>query len=198
MARQYNKSSIYWDNRHKEAELRAASLISIPPIVKQNTVAPDLKLEFFGENIMGASAGSGAITNTRNKAVNSDYFNGGGPNQFENLSTFPLPYETSNGFISISKAIQLIMRAYCGFPVFRNAIEVLVEFSNTPIHLTGGTAKSRKFTKALLDRIGISKLSEQFFREYFLNGQFFAFRFEGRIADSAKEIMGAEEPKKKE
>jgi len=192
MPRSYNKTSTWWETRKKEAELRASA---ITPTKFQPISAPDLKYEFAGENLVAACAGSGSVTNTRNKFTNSGYFNGGGINGFENLSNYPLPYEISNGRISMGNTIQLVMRAYSGFPVFRNAIEVLVEFTNTPMHLKGGNAKSREFIQAWFQKVGMQKLSEQFFREYYRSGNVFLYRFDGRMRDAdfkqMQQVFGA-------
>lgn len=192
MKRPYNKVSPYWNEIKRKPE-QVTSQIPVSGGISHEM--PQIKYEFAGENIYAAAAGSGAVTNTRGKGTNSIYFNGSGLNSFENINAFPLPYEISNGRITMGKTIQLIMRAYAGFPVFRNAIEVLVEFTNTPIHLKGGNAKSRAFTRAFFDKIAVERFSEQWFREWFRSGNVFCYRFDGRLRDAdfqrMKEVMAA-------
>lgn len=191
MSRSYNKTSIYWENRKRDSELK----ISTPIAGSSSAPAqvPDISYESFGENIMASCAG-GATNNIRQKMTNG--FGVNGLDGFENLSTYPMPYEIGpGGRLNISRGIQLVMKAYTGFAVFRNAVEVLVEFSNTPMHLKGGNAKSRAFIQAWFNRVQMDKTKEQFFREYYRSGNVFLYRFDGKIKDSdftrMKEVMGS-------
>ncbi len=190
--RAYNKKdNDYWNNIVK----KPAQVPAIEKPIVASRKQPVLQFDTYGENIMASFAQTGN-EGTRYKGTNSEYSNGLGG--YENLNQFPMPYEVSNGRLSINTAIRLIMRAYSGFAVFRNAIEVLVEFSNTKLHIKGGNAQSREFVAAFLEKIQIDRLKEAFFREYYRSGNVLMVRFDGKMRqddlDAAREVLGAKNP----
>ncbi len=100
-----------------------------------------------------------------------------------NLQYLPLPYIEKNGRISVRDSIQLCQRVYANIAIFRNTIDIMTEFSCADIYLTGGNAASRTFITNWLKKIGIEKLQEQFFREYFRSGNVFLLKFDGAFTD---------------
>lgn len=189
MARQYNKKSPYWEMRKNQAVTKTEASANSP-----KSTIPDIEYETYGENFMvSASCGGGdSSTVYRGKVTNNSITD---TNRFQNLKSGILPYEVAGSRMSVSEAIDLTQRAWANFAVFRNAIEVLVEFSNSPLHIKGGNAKSREFIKQWIKKIDIRQLIEEFFREYYRSGNVFLLRFDGKLRDEdfekMKEAMGA-------
>ena len=185
MPRKYNKRSEYWNDIKTKKDVLASAPKRVEP--------PEIHYESFGSNLMATAACGGAETEspTRGRIANNSIDDS---TRFQNLRTALLPYEISNGKMSINSAIDLTQRAYANVAVFRNAVEVMVEFSTANLHLKGGNEKSREFVKSWMEKIGISKLKEEFFREYYRSGNVFMYRFDGKIKNDVfermKEIMG--------
>ena len=176
MARKYTKKSDWWTNRN-------ATVAAVEQKPVERIPMPDLQYE------TAASLG-GESTEYRGMGKNSTV----DTNRFQNLRNMALPFEISNGRYCINQAIELTQKAYSNVSIFRNAVEVLTEFSNAKIHLKGGNAKSREFVKEWFKRINIDELKEQYFREYYLSGNVFLYEFNGKLRDKdikkIKESMG--------
>lgn len=99
-----------------------------------------------------------------------------------NYSTTGYGNKTSN--IDVRDAVVLCQKAYYNFSVFRNAIDMMAEFSCSDIYLTGGSKKSRDFFSALFDKVNVWNLQDRFFREYYRSGNVFVYRFDSRIKKS--------------
>jgi hypothetical protein len=54
-----------------------------------------------------------------------------------------------------------------GVAIFRNAVDIMSEFSNAEINLEGGSAKARDFFSKWMRYIKIWKVKDQYFREYY-------------------------------
>lgn len=179
--RQYTKKSPYWEMKKnpQQAENEAVARQFV-----QKATIPNIEYETYGENLMafGSREGGSAIRNRGQNGL-SDY------GKYENIKEGLLPYEVSNGKISVNQAIELTQRAYANVATFRNAIEVMVEFSNSDIHLKGGNASSRAFVKSLLEKINIYQLKDEFFREYYRSGNVFMYRFDGKFRSDDYEKM---------
>lgn len=111
--------------------------------------------------------------------------------RFPNLLRTPSPFKTSesNAFLDTREAISLCVQAYWTFPLLRNMVEIMGELANSNIILNGGSATSRSFVEAWFDKIGLWKLKEQFFREWFRSGNFFAYRSDATLDDSSMSKM---------
>jgi len=175
MARKYTKKSDWWTNRSGIADAAQKPVERIP--------MPNLEYET-------AASLAGEATEYRGMGKNATI----DTSRFQNLATMALPFEITNGRYSINQAIELTQKAYANVSIFRNAVEVLTEFSNAKIHLKGGNAKSREFVSEWLKKINIDELKEQYFREYYLSGNVFLYEFNGKLRDKdvkkIKETMG--------
>lgn len=112
-------------------------------------------------------------------------------NRFENIDKGMVPFnysttgygnKTSN--IDVRDAVMLCQKAYYNFAVFRNAIDMMAEFSCSDIYLTGGSKKSRDFFTALFNKVNIWNLQDKFFREYYRSGNVFLYRHDAKIKKS--------------
>lgn len=117
--------------------------------------------------------------------------------QYKNISDAPIPFKSRsrNGggsTISISEAIELVQRAYFNFPVLKNVIDVMTEFSVGKIHFRGGTAKSREFFEAYIKKLKMWQFEDQFFREYYRGGNVFIYKMVANLQpDDVRKITNA-------
>jgi hypothetical protein len=92
----------------------------------------------------------------------------------------PFIYSASRGKytsnVSIRDAIILCQKAYYNFSVFRNTIDLMTEFSCSPIYFTGGNAQSKKFFEAWANRVNLWRLQDDFYREYYRSGNVFLYK----------------------
>ena len=90
--------------------------------------------------------------------------------------------KTSN--IDVRDAVILCQKAYYNFSVFRNAIDMMAEFSCSDIYLTGGSKKSKEFFSTLFNKVNMWSLQDRFFREYYRSGNVFVYRYDSKIKKS--------------
>lgn len=179
MPRKYTKKSEYWINRAQQPQNEAAA--HIPERINMPTLEYETSASLCGD---------APVAQTRGLASNTTV----DVNRFQNIRNGLLPFENNSGRYSINLAIDLVQRTYANVAIFRNAVEVLTEFSNSNIYLKGGNAKSREFINAWMERIKINDLKEQSFREFYLSGNVFWYRFDGKLRNDdirkIKETMG--------
>ena len=104
-------------------------------------------------------------------------------NRFTNIDTGIIPFRYSNyvknlSTLDVRDAIILCQKAYYNVAIFRNTIDLMTEFSDSPIYLTGGSQKSREFFEAYFKKINLASFQDQFFREYYRSGNVFTYRFD--------------------
>src|SRR6478736_4394978 len=87
--------------------------------------------------------------------------------KFSQIRQLELPYKSKNGCLDIQDAINLTKKAYTHVSAFKNAIDLMSEFSNTDLYVRGGNKASRDFISAWLKRIGAWRLKKHYFLEYF-------------------------------
>ena len=103
--------------------------------------------------------------------------------KFGNIDKGLVPFRVTDnkGGLSVRDSVILCQKAYYNFSVFRNAIDLMTEFSVAPIYFQGGSKKSIKFFEALLKKINIWDLQDQFFREFFRSGNVFLYRLDASL-----------------
>jgi len=98
--------------------------------------------------------------------------------------------------ISVRDTIILCQKAYYNFSIFRNTIDLMTEFSCSPIYFSGGNDQSRKFFEIWAQRVNLWKLQDMFFREFFRSGNVFLYKIHAEFTKQdmrvISEIMGAE------
>jgi hypothetical protein len=98
--------------------------------------------------------------------------------------------------ISVRDTIVLCQKAYYNFSIFRNTIDLMTEFSCSPIYFSGGNEQSRKFFEVWAQRVNLWKLQDMFFREFFRSGNVFLYKIHAEFTKQdmrvISEIMGAE------
>jgi hypothetical protein len=108
-------------------------------------------------------------------------------NRFTNIDTGLIPFRYSTyirnlSTLDVRDAIILCQKAYYNVAVFRNTIDLMTEFSSSPIYLTGGSQKSREFFEAYFKKINLTSFQDQFFREYYRSGNVFVYRFDTSLS----------------
>lgn len=103
-------------------------------------------------------------------------------NKFTNIDSGLLPYETSSQGVNVRDTIELCQKAYANVPIFRNAIDIMSELSNSDVYLEGGNSKSKDFINKWFDKIKIWNLKDQYFREYYRSGNIFLYRVDGKFS----------------
>ena len=175
--RKYTKRSDYWkkfnSNEHP----------SRPP---QEEFEPEL----LGEPFYTSDASYSAVSEARRQVQSTSNFTGTRTNRvsqknpidrFRSIAIGMLPYEYASDGVTARDAIELCQKAYANVAVFRNAIDIMSEFTNTDIYLEGGTKKSREFFEEWFKRVNIIGLKDQYFREYYRSGNVFLYRIDGKF-----------------
>lgn len=104
-------------------------------------------------------------------------------NRFTNIDTGLIPFRYSTyvknlSTLDVRDAIILCQKAYYNVAIFRNTIDLMTEFSSSPIYLSGGSQKAREFFEAYFKKINLASFQDQFFREYYRSGNVFTYRFD--------------------
>jgi len=174
--RKYTKKSDYWDKFNKTKPATASV---------DSQTEPDLLGEPFyvsSASEMEVSKAGYTRTPARDKvsrinraAISST------TDKYSSIRNGMLPYQFSLDGVNIRMAIELCQKAYANVAVFRNAVDIMAEFSNTEIFLEGGTQRSRSFFENWFKRINLNNLKDQYFREYYRSGNIFLYRIDGKF-----------------
>ena len=154
--------------------------------VKRTTKKKEEEIAASAMPLMSETQAATATRTRSNKSARIDQLH-----RFENIDKGIVPFnysttgygnKTSN--IDVRDAVILCQKAYYNFSIFRNAIDMMAEFSCSDIYLTGGSKKSKDFFSALFDKVNVWSLQDKFFREYYRSGNVFVYRFDSKIKKS--------------
>jgi len=184
--RKYTKSSEYW---------KKFNISDHPSDASDNSDEPTPEL--LGEPFYTSEASYNGVSEARRQGASTSGFSGSRTNRaayttlhnrYSSISSGLLPYEYSSEGITCRDAIELCQKAYCNVAVFRNAIDIMSEFTNTDVYLEGGSKKSREFFYEWFKRVNLTSLKDQYFREYYRSGNVFLYRIDGKfqVDDYAK------------
>ena len=186
--RKYTKRSDYWNKFDKERR-------TYVPIGEDGKIEPDL----LGEPFYTSDASFKEISEARRQATSTSGFSGSRQNRsalvnlrnrYSSIAIGLLPYEYASDGVNLRDAIELCQKAYANVAVFRNAIDIMSEFTNTDVYLEGGSRKSREFFEEWFKRINLTNIKDQYFREYYRSGNVFLYRMDGRFkADDYAKII---------
>jgi len=186
MPRSYNKKSDYWEKRKESGNVgmgAGTSTVTSFNSATEQANAQTINFETIGVpfHVGEASCYSGTTSNRSGWTVSPQ---SGITNQqnFANLRSGFLPYANNNGNITVSDAIYLCQLAYANVSVFKNTIDVMTEFSNSKLHLRGGSAASRRFFEKWFQKVGLYQFKEEFFREYYRSGNVFIYKVNGQFS----------------
>ena len=175
--RKYIKRSDYWNKFKKD----------------DRPIEDIMKFQVSAEEVTPATAGEPIYTETSLGSRRSQYSDTTGARRntitsssknykYTNIKNGLLPYEYSKDGTNIREAIELCQKAYANVAIFRNAVDIMAEFSNSNIYLEGENDKSKKFIEKWFEKIGLWKLKDQFFREYYRSGNIFLYRLDGKFS----------------
>lgn len=178
MPRKYVKKSDYWNN-FNTANGVGESQSPLP--LNNEEVKPSSAGEAYyaeascSRNVNQPGCEDG--TRTRRNYISTNQKQ----NKYKNIEDCPLSYSNEKNYISPRSSILLCQKAYANIAIFRNAIDVMSEFSNSDIYLEGGSEKARNFIEKWMDRIEIWKLKDQYFREYYRSGNVFMYKLNAKF-----------------
>jgi len=172
--RKYTKRSDYWDKFTHPSQ----------------TIGEEPSPELLGEPFYTSDASYSSTSEARRQGASTSAFSGSRTNRsayvtqkerFSSIRRGLLPYEYGSDGVTCRDAIELCQKAYCNVAVFRNAIDIMSEFTNTDIYLEGGSKKSREFFYEWFKKVNIIGLKDQYFREYYRSGNIFLYRIDGKF-----------------
>jgi hypothetical protein len=189
--RKYTKKSDYWKKFDRDQEQAQGSYA--PPSSPSETI-PDLLGEPFYTSDASYSEVARARTNltvgNRSGTRTNRAAYGNPHDRFSSIRVGLLPYQYASDGVSARDGIELCQKAYANVAIFRNAIDIMAEFTNTDIYLEGGTRKSREFFNEWFKKINLINIKDQYFREYYRSGNVFFYRVDGKFkADDYAKLM---------
>ena len=182
--RKYTKRSDYW-NQFTQHDKPIDDLLKLNQSIE---TLPETAGESFYVQATSASATTRRSqyeghTISRKNSIHSQ----NKEDKYINIRSGMLPYDYSGDGVNVRDAIELCQKAYANIAIFRNAIDIMAEFSNSPIYLEGDNDRSKKFIEGWMKKIGIWKLKDQYFREYYRSGNIFFYRVDGKF--SSEDLM---------
>jgi len=109
--------------------------------------------------------------------------------RFQNIADGIAPFSKSdyggNTYVSIKDAVLLCQKCYYNFSIYRNIIDLMVEFASGPIYLTKGNKKTRDFFDSYFKAINMNGFQRQFFRELFRSCNVFTYTLNVKLNDNA-------------
>lgn len=183
--RKYTKKSSYW-NRFEKKEVSKEQSSFEPIMCGDNYYVSEASSKTKPQLFESKASCGGPITDALRSADSSSKSRGRlgsriKADKFKNISEGILPYNVSVDGIDVRETIELCQKAYANIPIFRNAIDVMSEFSNSEIYLEGGSETARKFIYKWFEKINLWKLKDQYFREYYRSGNIFFYRIDGEF-----------------
>ena len=175
--RKYTKRSEYWNQfrqNDKPIEDVLKSMSNLDTI-------PETAGESFYVQSSNAATNRNTYysdhTTTRKNAIHAKTK----AKKYTNIREGLLPYDYSGDGVNVRDTIELCQKAYANIAIFRNAIDIMAEFSNSPIYLEGENERSKKFIEGWLKKINIWNIKDQYFREYYRSGNIFLYRVDGKF-----------------
>lgn len=198
MPRKYNKKSEYWSKfnasagqAEKEDLNSLLSKAESTQEVKPATAGESYYAEANYSRNVGQIEGEEGTRYRSNRATKPPK-----ANKYANIDSLGLPYSYKDSYVSPRISIELCQKAYANVPIFRNAIDVMAEFSNSDIYLDGGSEKAKIFIDKWMQKINIWKLKDQYFREYYRSGNVFMYKLDGKFTTEdlikLNQVYGAE------
>lgn len=105
-------------------------------------------------------------------------------NAFSNIKAGILPYTQDGGYYSMGDAINVAILAYFNVAIVRNTINLIQDFSVSPLHIKTSNKTVKNFLTKWFEAINLSDFMSQFFLEYYRSGNVFIYKFNGQITDA--------------
>lgn len=178
MPRKYTKRSNYWDKFSSGNESNNSSL---EDLIKDQPSEPQLVGDPFYNFDSKAAAysrnGGASSTNLRRNRTSV------APkmHRYANIREGLLPFEMSINGYNVRDAIELCQKAYANVSIFRNAVDIMSEFSNAEITLEGGSSKAQDFFHKWMKYVKMWRVKDQYFREYYRSGNIFFYKLNAKF-----------------
>ena len=191
--RKYVKKSDYWQNRSLVSKGTSKATFERKKLDGQASFSEGGHYTSYAACGNRSSGGGRSYRNLDSETI-SDL------EAYPNIRSGLIPFNSNGGSIySVSQAIQLVYRAYFNVAVIRNAINLMMDFSASPIHVKSENATVKKFFESWLDAINIEGFAAKYFLEYYRSGNVFIYTFDGKIEkdkfDTLKTAFGAKSDK---
>lgn len=175
MARSYQKKSDYW-NQFSQPKSQSQE------IATASTFEP----ESFGDPfvILGSETARASTRSTSDSP-------GGRINRstivpsvdkYSQLRQMTMPYSYTRTGVNMRDAVELTQKAYANVATYKNAVDLMSEFSNTEVYLKGGNKASRDFFARWFRKINLWDLKKNYFLEYFRSSNIFLYRVDGKFS----------------
>jgi len=108
-------------------------------------------------------------------------------NRFTNIDDGLVPFKYTSGqyqqasTLDIKDAVILCQKAYYNFSIFRNTIDLMTEFSCSPVYFTGANKKARDFFTSYFKKVNLRAFQDKFFREYYRSGNVYIYKFFSKL-----------------
>ena len=139
--RKYTKKSQYWNKFDKKTPE------GNPQIPQEDSALPELvgspyyleSSASYARNVVTSGGDGSSVSRSIRKHRKTK------SSKYSNISSGLLPFDQDSSGINVRDTIELCQKAYANVPIFRNAIDIMSELSNSKLSLTGGTKKSRVY-----------------------------------------------------
>ncbi len=186
MARKYTKrDDKYWNRIKPGAEASAPAAVTEAaftpfPSVDEVSMEGERKQIFATGGVSNASCSVGG----RNNLVNNWAPAIANYELYPNLSAGIMPFSAgAGGYYTMQIPINLATLAYFNVPLVRNTIDLLQDFSISPLHIRTENATIKAFFTKWFEAIALPNFMSQWFLEYYRSGNIFIYTFNGRIAE---------------
>lgn len=175
--RSYNKTSTYWEQRRA---VSAAPIVQPPQHVDIPVTFAGTKNEILATGGVSNAAcaegrGTGFVNNWAPAIINYGLY--------PNLSAGIMPFSAEGGYYTMQVPINLATLAYFNVPLVRNTINLLQDFSISPLHIKTSNRTVKAFFTKWFESVNLSDFMAQWFLEYYRSGNIFIYKFNGKIAE---------------
>tara|TARA_A100001201_G_scaffold26939_1_gene29720 strand:- start:11736 stop:13697 length:1962 start_codon:yes stop_codon:yes gene_type:complete len=172
--RKYTKKSDYWNQFNQTSQGALPNPQAEPELLGEPFYTSDASYAEIAK-ARTQIGGDGTTSRTNRVAYRAPV------DRFSSIRAGMLPYSYAMDGVDVRDGIELCQKAYANIAIFRNAIDIMAEFTNTDIYLEGGTAKSRRFFEEWFKKINLTSLKDQYFRELYRSGNVFFYRVDGKF-----------------
>lgn len=172
--RQYTKKNLsYWDGLSKSETQEISTASTFEP---ESFGDPFVT---FGSEMAKASTRTTSETSGGriNRAAITPTID-----KYSQLRQMTMPYSYHNWGVDMRDAVELTQKAYANVATYKNAVDLMSEFSNTEVYLKGGNKASRDFFARWFRKINLWDLKKNYFLEYFRSSNIFLYRIDGKFS----------------
>lgn len=185
MPRKYQKRSPYWTNAQ-----------SPEPVIEQLEMKFPAAMTDDPHFTAVAACGGGDVETTVMRDGSSPTLRE--TNRFRNINSGLVPFDSWGDNVGCRSAIEAVYKAYFNVAILRNAINMMVDFSVSKIHVKTSNKTVRNAVQAWFEAIGLWAFQSQFFMEYHRSSNAFIYSYSGKIPDDRfgklQEVFSAKSP----